>query len=115
MKVIIAGSRSITDLSLIAIAMYESNLVATVTEVISGGARGVDQLGEQWARLLEIPVKRFLADWSLFGKSAGMKRNAQMAAYADALVAIWDGKSSGTKNMIQTARKAGLIVYVEKV
>ena len=54
------------------------------------------------------------ADWDLYGKSAGFKRNVQMAKYADALVAFWDGVSSGTKHMIETAQKMGLDVRVKK-
>lgn len=54
------------------------------------------------------------ADWDLYGKSAGFKRNVQMAEYADALVAFWDGASSGTKHMIETAQKMGLDVRVKK-
>jgi len=83
-----------------------------VTEVVSGTARGVDQGGELWASVQGRPVKRFPADWDTYGKSAGHRRNAEMAKYADALVAIWDGKSRGTANMISEARKRGLVVFI---
>lgn len=73
-----------------------------ITEVVSGGARGIDQAGEWWAATKGIPVKVFCADWAVLGKGAGMHRNVEMAKYADCLVAIWDGKSSGTKHMIET-------------
>lgn len=79
--------------------------------MVSGGANGVDLLGEQWACSWGIPVKQFMADWSKHGRAAGPIRNRQMAEYADALIAIWDGQSRGTKSMIRESRKAGLDVY----
>ena len=87
----------------------------TITEVVSGGARGVDQLGERWARDNGCQVKRFLPNWSRDGKAAGHIRNRQMGDYADALVAIWDGKSRGTAGMIEYARGRGLKVFVKTV
>ena len=83
-----------------------------VSEVVCGEARGVDEMGKKAAQAKNIPVKSFPADWSKHGKSAGPIRNREMAEYADALVAIWDGKSKGTKNMIDTAKKLGLKVFV---
>lgn len=110
MKTIIAGSREITDFNLVEDAVKQSGF--ELTEVVSGTARGVDRLGEQWAEKHGVPVKRFPADWDKYGKAAGHIRNAEMADYANALVALWDGQSRGTKNMINTARKKGLTVYV---
>lgn len=110
MKVIIAGSREITDASVVADAIAASGF--EVTEVVSGTARGVDRLGEAWARARKIPIKPFPADWNQLGKAAGVLRNAEMAKYADALVAIWDGESPGTKNMIDEATSRGLRVHV---
>lgn len=110
MKVIIAGSRGIMDPSVVPQAALQSGF--TVTEVVSGTARGVDQLGEAWAILVGIPVRRFPADWNRFGRSAGFRRNAEMAEYADALIAIWDGASRGTTHMIDLARSKGLKVFV---
>ena len=102
MKVIIAGSRNINSLSEIRHAIESSEY--NITEIISGGARGVDQLGELYALQEHIKMKRFPANWDLYGKSAGYKRNEQMAEYADALIAIWDGDSKGTKHMIDIMR-----------
>ena len=78
-----------------------------ITEVVSGKARGVDTLGEWWAKSGEkdIPIQSFPADWKKFKKAAGYIRNAEMAKYADALIAIWDGESRGTFNMIEEAMK----------
>jgi hypothetical protein len=112
-KVIIAGGRDITDYATVAMAMTEAGFA--VTEVVSGTAAGVDRLGEEWAQRRGLPIKRFPAPWTEFGKAAGPIRNRQMAEYADALVAVWDGKSRGTKNMINQARARGLVVHVHRV
>jgi hypothetical protein len=110
MKTIIAGSRSITRLADLAIAIRRAGL--GMTEVVSGCAEGVDQLGEQWARMAQLPVRQFPADWKRYGRAAGRQRNLQMAVYADALIAVWDGKSPGTRHMIATAERMGLKVFV---
>jgi len=113
MKTIIAGSRSCNDYEKVKLAIEESQF--TITEVVSGRARGVDFLGEQYAKKNNIPVKEFPANWNLHGKSAGYKRNIKMAEYADALIAIWDGESKGTKHMIDIAKERNLKVFVYKV
>ena len=116
MRTIIAGSRGVTDYAVVCEAM--SSIGEDVTEVVSGGAFGVDMLGEQWARNRNIPVKLFPVtpmQWQIHGKSAGPKRNRAMAEYASALVAIWDGKSKGTKNMIEEAEKCGLTIFIHRV
>jgi hypothetical protein len=102
MKVIVAGSRTICDYHIVNTAIWASGF--KITEVVSGGARGVDTLGERWAKLNRIPVRRFLAEWEKFGRSAGPRRNEQMAYYGDALILIWDGKSAGSRNMLNIAR-----------
>jgi hypothetical protein len=114
MKTIIAGSRSITDLQLVTLAIESSNFA--ITEVVCGGARGVDDLGRKWAANGgRVPVKLFIPNWDLYPKVAGFKRNEEMAAYADALIAVWNGESRGTKHMIDTAKKKGLKVFVYMV
>lgn len=110
MKTIIAGSRDIIDYGLVTEAM--NRIDWDVTEIVSGGARGIDTLGERWASDNNVSLKIFPADWDTYGKAAGPIRNAQMAKYADALVAIWDGKSRGTSNMIGEAKDLGLKVVV---
>lgn len=109
MKVIIAGSRDIKDVQLLKMAIEKSGF--DITEVVSGGAAGVDFLGEQWAREHGILLTRFPADWSAYGKAAGPIRNEEMARYVGkegALLALWDGRSKGTSNMIDMAEKHGL-------
>jgi hypothetical protein len=96
-----------------------------VTEVVSGGARGVDELGERWAAAHGVHCHRMRADWVRHGRGAGLVRNRAMATYAalgpniglgsGGLVAVWDGVSSGTKHMIEHAVASGLRVYVRRV
>jgi hypothetical protein len=81
-------------------------------EIVSGTAAGADTLGERYAQEKGYEVKKFPAQWDLYGKSAGYKRNQQMAEYADGLIAFWDGKSRGTKHMIDIATNKGLKVRV---
>jgi hypothetical protein len=69
--------------------------------VVSGGAPGVDTLAERWAEQHDIPVTGFPAEWSRYGKKAGPIRNKEMAGYAEGLVAVWDGRSRGTKDMVR--------------
>ncbi len=109
MKVIVAGSRSITDKQTVYSAIKDSGF--DITEVVSGNANGVDKLGEQWAVEHGIKVTVFKPQWDLFGKQAGSVRNTEMARYADALIAVWNGKSNGTRDMIRKAEGNGLPVY----
>ena len=116
MKVIVAGSRNFIRFSdvLDAIELFREEDEWEITELVSGTARGVDMYGERWASKNNVPIKRFPADWKNHGRSAGIRRNRLMAEYADALVAVWDGSSRGTRHMIQTAYQKGLptLVYV---
>lgn len=109
MRTIIAGSRTATYQQ---VCQAMSEYAEEVTEVVCGGAKGADQHGRLWASVRQIPVKLFTPDWNAYGKSAGPIRNRQMADYGQALVAIWDGESRGTKNMIEEAQKRGLVVFV---
>lgn len=110
MKTIIAGSRSIVDYKLIRTVIEQSKFDITI--VICGGARGVDKLGAKWAINNNIPIKYFYANWNKYGKSAGAIRNEQMAKEGEALIAIWDGVSFGTKNMIKLAFAYDLKLYI---
>lgn len=109
-RLIIAGSRHLDE----AAALDAIESVAKpehVSEVVSGGARGADAAGERWAERHSIPVRRFPADWSQ-GRAAGPKRNEEMAAYGQALLALWDYQSRGTADMIRRARAHGLPVRI---
>lgn len=110
MKVIIAGSRGVNDYSLVVQAVERSGY--NITEVVSGCATGIDTLGEQWARANNIPIKEMPADWNRHGRSAGPMRNRQMAEYADAAIVVWDGKSRGTRNMVENMIRRKKPYYV---
>ena len=130
MKVIVAGSRHITDYQLVSSIITNTiqKYNIEVTEIVSGCANGVDALGEQWALENGIKVEPMQAEWdditvpnalvktNKWGKEynakAGFQRNEAMAAYGDILIAIWDGKSSGAKDMIKCAKNHGLFVLV---
>jgi hypothetical protein len=110
MKLIVAGSRSITSLDVVvdAIERVQGVLNAEssyISEIVSGGAKGVDSLGEEAARILGVGVRRFPARWynesGKFDYSAGFKRNVEMGEYADVLLAVWDGQSRGTLHMME--------------
>jgi hypothetical protein len=113
MKLIIAGGRNIHDYSLVLSALAESQFQPT--EIVSGMALGVDTLAIQYAAENNLPLKEFHADWNQYKRAAGPIRNRQMAEYGDALIAIWDGESRGTKNMIEEATKRGLRVFVKRI
>jgi len=113
MKVIVAGSRTITNMRHVSDAIRESGFKPTV--IISGGALGVDMLGEVYADAYDIQKIIIEANWDLYGKRAGYIRNCKMASIADALIAVWDGKSKGTCHMIEEAQKRRLKVYVHRI
>jgi hypothetical protein len=114
MRVIIAGPRDYYNYDTVVAAVIASGF--QITEVVSGKARGVDTLGEDWANANGIPIKPFPADWDKYPKNAaGPIRNEQMACYAEALIAIWDGHTSGTGDMIKRAKKHKLKLYIHWV
>lgn len=113
MKVIIAGSRTFTDYSIVEQAIKDSGF--EITQVVSGAAHGVDTLGQHWAQRNGKTIKFFPAKWKTHGKAAGPIRNREMAEYAEALIAIWDGESRGTANMIKNAQELGLKCHVKNL
>ena len=110
MKTIIAGSRKITDYNVLEEAIASSGF--HVSEVISGGAKGVDSLGEWYATKNNLPLTIIKAQWDRYGRSAGFIRNEAMAMEGEALIAVWDAESRGTANMISLARKYKLEEFV---
>jgi hypothetical protein len=113
MRFIIAGSRNIKDYNLVSQILRDHE--EDITEIVSGMAKGVDELGLLFGKANHIPVSQYPADWNLYGKKAGILRNIEMAKNADALIAIWDGVSRGTRHMIEEATNRGLKVYVYEV
>ena len=113
MKLSIIGSRSFNDYE---IAKHVIESVAEVnsfniSEIISGGAKGADTLGKQYAMMHGIPFVEYKPDWSI-GKHAGLLRNTLIIENSDIVVAFWDGKSKGTVDGIKKAKKLNKILYV---
>ena len=118
MKVIIAGPRDFFRRQELEQAIADALTEGIeITEVVSGKARGVDTMGEDWAVANGIPIKGFPADWKKHGKSAGFLRNRQMAEYGEALIALsyCPNPSPGTSNMIREAKNKNLKVHVHKI
>lgn len=117
-KLIVAGTRSFNDYELlrsILSTLFMKRRCWTIDwneEIVSGGAPGADTLAVRYATEADIPFKVFPADWKKYGRSAGPRRNRQMAEYADAAIVFWDGESRGTQNMIQQMRELGKPVEV---
>lgn len=109
-KLIVAGGRTFNDYELLKTKLdyLLKNKKLHEIEIVSGGANGADKLGERYANEKGCMLKIFNANWDAYGKSAGYRRNAEMADYADACVVFWDGKSKGTKHMIDLANKKGI-------
>jgi hypothetical protein len=104
MNVIIAGGRDFTDFALLTRKCDSILRNVKHVKVIEGEAAGADKLGKKWAILRGHPYVAMPADWALNGKAAGPIRNEQMARIGEALIAFWDGKSRGTKDMIERAK-----------
>lgn len=106
MKVAVIGSRglSVTDLG--------RYLPQNTTEIVSGGARGVDTSAREYALSHGIKLTEFLPEYTKYGRSAPLKRNITIIEYSDIVLAFWDGKSRGTKFVIDNCRKLGVEVRV---
>lgn len=113
-KVIIAGSRDFQDYTLLEAKMDHllTNRVDEGITILCGLARGADKLGERYAKEHNHQIEYYPADWNTYGRSAGYRRNEQMAQNADALVAFWDSKSRGTQHMINLAKKYNLAIRI---
>lgn len=117
MRIIIAGTRTFDDYALLSFEVtmfvleHSKNLLQDLV-IISGTASGADKLGELFAESIGVPCERFPADWGTYGKSAGYRRNVEMANNADAAIIFWDGVSRGTKHMIDIATEKGLLLKV---
>lgn len=115
LRIIIAGTRTFTDQQLLYSTLdpiltdYPEDKYKIV--IVSGCAKGPDSMAIQYAKDHDYELKKFPAEWDKLGKSAGIRRNLQMAQYAadvhhtGLLVAFWDGNSPGTKNMIDVAQR----------
>lgn len=99
MKVAIIGSRNLVNVE---ISKY---IPENVTEIISGGARGIDTLAEEWAEKNGIPKTIIKPEYERFKRGAPLKRNEKIVELADVIIALWDGKSRGTKFTIDYAKE----------
>ena len=109
MKVAIIGSRSADEGIDRAILRY---LPPATTEVVSGGAEGVDTAAARVAHELHIPLRVFEPDYAAYGKRAPLMRNLQIIDYADKVLAFWDGASRGTMHVIAECIKQGRPVRI---
>ncbi len=105
MKLAVVGSRDFSDLSVVEKILTAD--VSRITEIVSGGARGVDTAAAAFADKRGLKLKVFLPDWDKFGRAAGPIRNKQIVQYCDEVIAFWDGKSPGTKSSLMMARELG--------
>ncbi len=111
MILMVAGSRSITDID---ISQY---IPEDTTHIISGGAKGVDTLAEEYADKHRISKTILRPRYDLYKKGAPLKRNDEMVEWCDKVLVLWDGKSRGTKHTIDHAKKVGKpvnVVIIEK-
>jgi hypothetical protein len=117
MKLIIAGSRTITKYSQLENALKCNSGIQCnhITEIVSGHARGADRLGEKFAKIHGYPLKIFRARWDSYGPVAGFIRNEEMADYGDVLLALWDGESTGTDHIITMMDMLNKPYYVHYV
>ena len=99
MKIAIIGSRNLK------IADFGKYLPKNTSEIVSGGAKGVDTDAREYAEKNKIPLKEFLPDYRRYGRGAPLKRNIEIIEYADKVIAFWDGKSRGTKFVIDNCNK----------
>ncbi len=115
-KLIIAGGRDFDDYPLLQLEtqrfLVEQNFNPKELIIVSGKAKGADTGGEIFAEKYNFPIASFPADWNQFGKRAGHLRNEEMAKFATHLLLFWDGKSRGSANMLENARKYNLIYKV---
>lgn len=109
MKVLICGSRAFNDYELLKKVIRNPKKISTI---ITGCAKGADMLAIRYALEHNIPIEKYPAEWDVYGKSAGIRRNIIMVNKADAILAFWDGKSKGTKFTIDYAIKSNKYIKV---
>lgn len=116
MRVIIAGGRANTKYETVVEAVLEATKVGiTITEIFEGGCTGSDRLARKYAQEHSIPYRTFEANWKQYGLNAGPIRNKNMVKEGDALIALWDGQTRGTGDIIKQAKKKGIPVVIFKI
>ena len=106
MKLAIIGSRQLQ------IDDLRKYLPDGVSEIVTGGARGVDTCAMQYAEAHSIVLKTFLPDYQRYGRAAPLRRNLQIIEYTDKVLAFWDGESRGTRYVINECRQRGIPICV---
>ena len=118
MRIVIAGCREYNDYNVakefIDLCLGSLNNHKDIV-ILSGGARGADELGLRYAVENSLKTEVYRADWEMYGRAAGPKRNEQMAKKCDIVICFWDGKSRGTKSMIDYAQKYNRKVYIKYI
>jgi len=115
MKLAIVGSRDFEDYELCKKTILKNFNINAITEIVSGGAKGADSLGEKFAKENNIKLTTFLPDWDKFGKKAGFLRNTTIVENSDIIIAFWKNKSKGTQDTISKARKTNKIVIIMEI
>ena len=114
-KLIVAGGRDFNDEQLLIIELMnlvDNELTNETVSIVSGMAKGADWLAYKFCMENQVKCYEFPADWDKYGKSAGFKRNDEMAKFSDGLLAFWDGESRGTKHMVYTMQSLGKPVWI---
>ena len=106
MKVAVVGSRNLT------INNLGDYLPKDTTEIVSGGARGIDRCAREYAKSHNIKLTEFLPEYERYGRSAPLKRNLQIIRFADIFLAFCDGKSHGTRFVIETCKNENVPIKV---
>ena len=115
-RIVVAGCRDFHDYEL-----AKEYIEQSISEIrhehelifLSGECSGADRLGEQFAKENHFAIEYYPADWASYGKSAGPRRNKQMAEAADYVICFWDGKSRGTASMIRYAKQLNKPVKIK--
>jgi len=105
MKLAVVGSRKFSDYNIAKEKIQDHFDINKITDIVSGGAKGADYLGQLFAQEFNKNMIAFLPDWKRYGKAAGVIRNKLIVENSDAVIAFWDGVSKGTKKTIDIAAK----------
>lgn len=109
MKLSIIGSRTIDDVDYINVIIKHTIEIYQISKIVSGGAKGPDTIGIQYAQNNNIPYEIFYPDWNLYGKSAGFIRNQNIIDNADVILVFYDGKSKSTLDSILKSFKSDML------
>lgn len=112
MKIAVIGSRDFDDYGVLEAFLDGLRPAVGIEVIVSGGAKGADSLAERYARDRDIPMEVHRPDWKTFGRSAAFIRNRSIVDCSDMVVAFWDGKSLGTQNAVDYAKRKGKKVHV---